>query len=106
MKPLLEQHCTPQQGAPLQAQVVQSLLAQVPGWCLRGNTIERRFGFVDFNATMAFVNAVAAMAQAQDHHPDLSVSYSQCTVRYSTHSVHGLSINDFICAAAINALAN
>ena len=106
MKPLLEQHCTPQQGAPLQAQVVQSLLAQVPGWCLRGNTIERRFGFVDFNATMAFVNTVAASAQAQDHHPDLSVSYSQCTVRYSTHSVHGLSINDFICAAAINALAN
>ena len=106
MKPLLEQHCTPQQGAALQAQFVQSLLAQVPGWRLSGNTIERRFSFVDFNATMAFVNTVAAMAQAQDHHPDLSVSYSQCTIRYSTHSVHGLSINDFICAAAINALAH
>ena len=106
MRPLLEQHCIPQHGAHLEAPALPSLLAQVPGWCLSGNTIERRFGFVDFNATMVFVNAVAAIAQTQDHHPDLSVSYSQCTVRYSTHSVHGLSINDFICAAAINALAN
>jgi 4a-hydroxytetrahydrobiopterin dehydratase len=48
---------------------------------------------------MAFVNAVAQIAHAQDHHPDMQVSYNRCTISWSTHSVQGLSINDFICAA-------
>ena len=52
---------------------------------------------------MAFVNVVAQIAHQQDHHPDSLISYNQCKVTYSTHSVGGLSVNDFICAAKINA---
>ena len=53
---------------------------------------------------MAFVNALAWIAHVEDHHPDLAVSYSRCTVRFNTHSVGGISINDFICAAKVDAL--
>jgi 4a-hydroxytetrahydrobiopterin dehydratase len=53
---------------------------------------------------MAFVNAVAWVAHREDHHPDLEVSYKRCRVRYSTHAIGGLSENDFICAAKLNAL--
>ena len=53
---------------------------------------------------MLFVNAVAAIAHREDHHPDLEVSYNSCTVRYTTHAIKGLSENDFICAAKVNAL--
>jgi len=66
--------------------------------------IERDFGFSNFHETMAFVNAVAWVAHQQDHHPDLDVGYKHCRVRYSTHAVGGLSENDFICAARIEAL--
>lgn len=61
--------------------------------------LQRTFAFPDFLATMAFVNAVAHIANTQDHHPDMQVSYNRCTLRWNTHSVQGLSINDFICAA-------
>jgi 4a-hydroxytetrahydrobiopterin dehydratase len=53
---------------------------------------------------MAFVNAVAWIAHREDHHPDLAVSYNRCRVEWSTHSVGGLSENDFICAAHIEAM--
>ncbi len=61
------------------------------------------YTFKNYYQTMAFVNVIAQIAHQQDHHPDLLVSYNRCTVTYSTHSVSGLSINDFICAAKINA---
>ncbi len=75
-----------------------------PQW----HTIENRaisfsYSFKNYYQTMAFVNVIAQIAHQQNHHPDLLVSYNQCTVTYSTHSVGGLSINDFICAAKINA---
>lgn len=107
LHPLHDQHCQPVTGAPLPPEAVAARLAQAPGWSpCPGHTpaIERTFTFADFHATMAFVNAVAYIAHREDHHPDLHVSYRQCTVRYSTHSVGGLSINDFICAAHIDAL--
>jgi 4a-hydroxytetrahydrobiopterin dehydratase len=69
-----------------------------------GNQLRREFQFPDYHRTMAFVNAVAWVAHSQDHHPDLEVSYSRCVVRFNTHTVGGLSENDFICAARINAL--
>jgi len=53
---------------------------------------------------MAFANAVAWIANREDHHPDLEVSYKRCHVRYSTHAINGLSMNDFICAAKVNEL--
>ncbi len=82
----------------------RALLPELIGWSLVGDALERRFAFDDFHRTMAFVNAVAWIAHEQDHHPELSVGYGQCTLRFSTHSVGGLSINDFICAAKVDAL--
>lgn len=68
------------------------------------DTIAATFTFANFHETMAFVNAVAWIAHADDHHPELEVSYKRCRVRYSTHSIGGLSDNDVICALKINAL--
>jgi len=82
------------------------LLQQLnPPWQLNSEeqTIAYTYIFKDYYQTMAFVNVIAQIAHQQDHHPDLLVSYNRCTVTYSTHSVDGLSINDFICAAKINA---
>lgn len=83
---------------------VEALLAAVPGWAIEEGQLARHFRFADFHRTMAFVNAVAAIANTQDHHPDLLVSYGACVVRFSTHSVGGLSRNDFICAAQVDTL--
>lgn len=79
-------------------------LAQAPGWAWVDGAIQKRYDFTDFHRTMAFVNAVAWVAHAEDHHPDLAVSYNRCTVRFNTHSVGGISVNDFICAAKVDAL--
>lgn len=68
------------------------------------DTIAATFTFANFHETMAFVNAVAWIAHADDHHPELEVGYKRCRVRYSTHSIGGLSDNDVICALKINAL--
>ena len=82
----------------------ERLLSSLPGWELQDGAIARRFEFKNFYQTIAFVNAVAWIANSEDHHPDLEVSYKICRVRYTTHAVGGLSENDFICAARINAL--
>lgn len=85
---------------------VGQLMKQVPEWTLAesGRSIARTFRFNDFHETMAFVNAVAYIAHRQDHHPDLQVTYKECSVQYKTHAIGGLSENDFICAAKIDAL--
>jgi 4a-hydroxytetrahydrobiopterin dehydratase len=69
-----------------------------------GKSLRRSFAFEDFYRTMAFVNAVAWIANAEDHHPDLEVGYNYCRMVFATHSIGGLSDNDFICAAKIDAL--
>ncbi|OGT64026.1 MAG: 4a-hydroxytetrahydrobiopterin dehydratase [Gammaproteobacteria bacterium RIFCSPHIGHO2_12_FULL_45_9] len=69
-----------------------------------GKFINRRFSFANFYQTMAFVNAIAWMAHQENHHPDLEVGYNYCHVKYNTHAVDGLTKNDFICAAKIDAL--
>ena len=86
------------------ADEIAARLARAPGWALVQGAIQKHYGFADYHRTMAFVNALAWVAHAEDHHPDLQVSYGGCTVRFSTHSVGGLSINDFICAAKVDAL--
>jgi len=68
--------------------------------------IRRTFAFKDYYASMAFVNAVAWIAHREDHHPDMAVGYNKVTVVFSTHSVGGLSENDFIGAAKIDALGS
>jgi 4a-hydroxytetrahydrobiopterin dehydratase len=105
MTPLKNRHCMPLgQGDALADADIRARLAEAPGWRLAEGAIEKRFDFADYHRTMAFVNAVAWIAHAEDHHPDLAVSYDRCTVRFNTHSVGGISINDFICAAKVDAL--
>jgi len=102
---LLNRHCQPLEGhAPMGNDEISARLAQAPGWQLRDGAIEKSYGFPDYHRTMAFVNALAWIAHREDHHPDLAVSYGRCTVRFNTHSVGGISINDFICAAKVDAL--
>ncbi len=92
----------------LNATEVVSRLAAVTGWQLTGDgenvAIEKTFKFANYYETISFVNAVAFIANAQDHHPDLSVHYNRCVVRFNTHDVKGLSETDFDCAARIDAL--
>ncbi len=87
---------------------VVTRLAKLEGWRLDGDgtavVIQKTFRFVDFAQTMGFVNAVAWLAQARDHHPELIVHFDSCTVRYNTHDVAGLSQADFDAAAAVDAL--
>ncbi|MCC6611145.1 MAG: 4a-hydroxytetrahydrobiopterin dehydratase [Burkholderiales bacterium] len=79
------------------------LLAQLPGWQVERGTLVKTFSFKNYHETMAFVNMVAWIAHREDHHPEMTAGYNKCRVEYSTHSVGGLSENDFICAAKIEA---
>jgi 4a-hydroxytetrahydrobiopterin dehydratase len=74
------------------------------GWKLMDGALEKTYRFANFHETMAFVNALAWIAHREDHHPDLTVSYNRCTVRFNTHDVGGISASDFVCAAAVDAL--
>jgi 4a-hydroxytetrahydrobiopterin dehydratase len=107
--PLVQAHCIPRRGTEhrLPEARVRELLPEVPGWELaeEGKALVHTFGFKDYYRTMSVVNALAHMANREDHHPDLSVHYDRCVVRYSTHDVGGLSENDFICAARATALS-
>jgi 4a-hydroxytetrahydrobiopterin dehydratase len=89
---------------PLDDRRVAELLKQLPGWGRAGGEIAKSFKFKNYYETMAFVNAAAWVSHREDHHPDMEVGYNTCRVRYSTHSVGGLSENDFICAAKLEAL--
>jgi len=89
---------------PLAQAQVDAFLALLPGWAHRDGTIDKVFSFGSYTETMAFVNAVAAIAERENHHPDMLVTFGTCRVSYSTHSVGGISENDFICAAKIEAL--
>jgi 4a-hydroxytetrahydrobiopterin dehydratase len=95
--------CQPGMPAVDDARAAEYLKA-LPGWERRGSEIVKQFNFKNYYETMSFVNAVAWIANTQDHHPDLEVGYNKCRVRYSTHAVKGLSPNDFICAAKIEQL--
>jgi 4a-hydroxytetrahydrobiopterin dehydratase len=105
MDDLKTQHCQPLEGhAAFTAAQIQQHLAAATGWALVNGALQKRYDFADYHHTMAFVNAVAWIAHAEDHHPDIHFGYNHCTVRYNTHSVGGISINDFICAAKVDAL--
>lgn len=105
MNPLVQAHCGPLEGqAAMSPADINQHLTQVSGWALVDGSIQKRYPFPDYHRTMAFVNALAWVAHVEDHHPDLQVGYGHCTVRFNTHSVGGISINDFICAAKVDAL--
>jgi 4a-hydroxytetrahydrobiopterin dehydratase len=83
---------------------IEQSLSTLDGWQRDGQHIVKTYRFKTYHETMAFVNAAAWIAHRQDHHPDLSVGYKECTVSYTTHSAGGLSEKDFICAAKLDAL--
>ncbi len=106
---LTEKRCKPCEGGvpPLTADEAQALLANLDSAWRKtedSKAIERVFEFTNYYETMAFVNAIAWMAHREDHHPDLTVGYNRCTVRYTTHAIDGLSENDMICAAKVDQL--
>jgi 4a-hydroxytetrahydrobiopterin dehydratase len=105
---LLTKRCLPCEGGvkPLSAEEAKKLLAQLKDWQLNpgATEIQRNFQFKDFYHTMAFVNAIAWIANQENHHPDLEVGYNYCRVKFNTHAIQGLSENDFICAAKVDSL--
>ena len=92
----------------LTATEIVANVAKIDNWKLVGDgptvAIEKTFTFANYFETIAFVNAVAFIAHVQDHHPDMSVHYNRCLVRFNTHDVGGISVSDFDCAAQIDAL--
>lgn len=98
--------CKPCEGGvpPLSDSQATEFLASLDGWARDGITITKTYRFANYYETMAFVNATAWISHREDHHPDLAVGYNQCQVHYTTHAIGGLSENDFICAAKLDAL--
>lgn len=105
---LSTQHCQPLKGKEnaLNGSDIANLLHRLPGWALSSDhtAISKDFTFGDFRQTLGFINAVGFMANHEDHHPDLKAGYGHCELLWSTHDVGGLSLNDFICAARVEAL--
>jgi 4a-hydroxytetrahydrobiopterin dehydratase len=92
-------------GTPaLTSQQIAGLLPDVPEWKVSAGELARTFKFKNYHESMAFVNATAWISHREDHHPDIELGYNSVKMRYSTHAIGGLSENDFICAAKINAL--
>lgn len=108
MSDLSTKHCVACTAATprVPAEQVARLLTELPGYVADASaaSISKVYEFDDYYETMAFVNAVAYIAHVEDHHPDLAVSYRRCSVTYATHAIGGLSENDFICAAKVEAL--
>jgi 4a-hydroxytetrahydrobiopterin dehydratase len=97
--------CKPLEGgAPMSLEEIDDHLRLVPGWTLVHGALQKPYSFADYHRTVAFINAVAWIAHQEDHHPDIAFSYNRATLRFNTHSVGGVSINDFICAAKVDAL--
>lgn len=105
---LTDKKCVPcEGGVPKMIRAeAKAMLRQIPGWELDDDakTIHRRFEFKGFYKCMAFINAMAWVANSENHHPDFCAGYNYCDVTFTTHAIDGLSENDFICAAKLNAL--
>ena len=108
--PLAHMMCIPCEGGakPLSPERIAELRIQIPDWEAdqRPGMLTRRYRFSDFVGTIAFVNQMAALAEEQGHHPDFCVHYDMLDVQLTTHAIRGLSENDFIMAAKLEALAS
>jgi len=107
MNELARKKCKPCEGgvAPLSPEQVKPMLKGLQGWSLEASgMIAKTYKFANYYQTMAFVNAAAWISHREDHHPDMAVGYNECRVSYITHAIDGLSENDFICAAKLDAL--
>lgn len=109
MNDLAAKRCLPCEGGvkPLTSEQAGKLRDQLkPQWRVLedGKKLQATFEFKNYFRTLAFVNAVAFIAIKEDHHPDISFGFKTATVTYWTHAIGGLSDNDFICAAKVDAL--
>jgi len=106
MTELLKKKCLPCEGGTpkLEGSIVQMLLKEIDGWSVVGEKIQKKFQFPQFLAAIDFVNAMARLAESEGHHPDFCVHYREVDVCLSTHAISGLSENDFILAAKIDAI--
>ena len=104
---LLSRQCRHLEDALSEAET-KAYLAAIDGWSIENGKLTKTFGFANYYETMAFVNAIAYVFHAEDHHPELVVTYNRCVIRLDTHSVNGgqggISENDFICAAKVDAI--
>ena len=100
---LLQKRCKPCEGGtkPLEANQVQAFLPSVPGWSLgeNGKSIRKEYKFKNFKEVIAFFNKIAQISEEENHHPELKIGYNRVVAELSTHSIKGLSENDFILAA-------
>ena len=107
---LQKQNCKPLKGSEhaLHPDEKHRLIVELPGWRFGDGEadIGKEFKFPDFVHALSFVNAIGWIAEKENHHPDIELSWGKCAVRLSTHDVGGLSINDFISAAKIEALVD
>ena len=103
---LVRKKCKPCEGGvdPMTEVQIGHMLKGVQGWQYQGGMIRKTYNFKDYYQTMAFVNATAWVSDREDHHPDITVGYNKCDVAYMTHAINGISENDFICAAKLDAL--
>ena len=110
MSALKDKSCKPCEGGikGYTSTVAKNMLKKLHADCKLSSdhkSIRREYKFKNFYRTMSFVNAVAHVANAEDHHPDLEMGYDYCNITFTTHAIKGLSANDFICAAKVDELA-
>ncbi len=103
---LAEKKCKIYEGGtkPFSKSQIREHLKSLNGWSYEKGAITKTFSFKNYYETVSFINAVAWIANAEDHHPEMSFGYKQCRIEYSTHSIKGISANDFICAAKVDKL--
>ncbi|NKB23332.1 MAG: 4a-hydroxytetrahydrobiopterin dehydratase [Kiritimatiellae bacterium] len=106
MTDLASKNCISCEGdmSPMSEDQIGEQLKHIEGWEYIEGELVRIYTFKNYYQTVAFVNAAAWIAHQEDHHPDIEFGYKTCRIRYSTHAIGGISENDFICAAKINAL--
>lgn len=104
---LTEEKCLPCEGIgrTMTAEEATAKLHEVPGWTIVDKAIEREFQFKDFPTALAFVNRVGDIAEAEGHHPNITLhSWNKVRLSLYTHALDGLTANDFIVAAKVNTL--
>lgn len=110
MNPLINKQCRDysKDESPLNLSDIENNRKHIPQWqfCATENVLCQTFHFKNYHETIAFVNTVAEVSHKQNHHPDMEVSYNRCKVSFRTHSVNGVTENDFICASDINEQIN
>ena len=101
---LTQKKCIPCEAGtpPLEEEKVNELMKEIPAWALKNGHLYKKFKFNNFAEAMKFINSIAEIAEQEGHHPDFSVHYNRVEIELWTHSINGLSENDFIVAAKID----